>query len=230
MVSHPKRIVITGVSQGLGREMVQGFIDQGHAVFGCARSASEIESLAARHAEPHDFHVVDVSDIEQVRRWAHQVLTAHGAPDLLINNAAIINRSAPLWEVPTDEFAALVDINIKGVYHVIREFVPAMIEKRHGIIVNFSSGWGRSVSPRVAPYCATKWAVEGLTRALAEELPDGMAAVPLSPGVIQTQMLFSCFGEGAAAYPTASAWANKAIPFILQLGAQDNGKPLTVPG
>jgi len=62
--------------------------------------------------------------------------------------------------------------------------VPAMVRRGQGVIVNFSSGWGRSTDAGVAPYCATKWAIEGLTQALAQELPPGMAAVPLNPGII----------------------------------------------
>lgn len=68
------------------------------------------------------------------------------------------------------------------------------------IIVNISSGWGRSTSPEVAPYCASKWAIEGLTQALAQELPSGMVTVALNPGIIHTDMLNICFGEEAKYY------------------------------
>ncbi len=98
------------------------------------------------------------------------------------------------------------------------------------MIVNISSGWGRSVAPQVAAYCGTKWAVEGLTRALAEELPPGMAAVPLNPGIINTDMLQTCWGDGANSYPDAAAWATRAVPMLLKLGAKDNGRPLSVSG
>ena len=104
-----------------------------------------------------------------------------------------------------------------------------MVAAKKGVIVNLSSGWGRGVSPEVAPYCASKWAIEGLTKALAEELPDGMAAVPLNPGVIDTDMLRLCWAEGAGNYPKADAWAKAAAPFILRLTAKDNGRSLTVP-
>jgi hypothetical protein len=87
-----------------------------------------------------------------------------------------------------------------------------MIARSHGVIVNFSSGWGRSTSPEVAPYCATKWAIEGLTRALAQELPRGMAAVPLNPGIIDTDMLRACFGSAASGYPDPKEWAESAVP------------------
>jgi NAD(P)-dependent dehydrogenase (short-subunit alcohol dehydrogenase family) len=82
----------------------------------------------------------------------------------------------------------------------------------------------------VAPYCASKWAIEGLTRALAQELPRGLAAVPLNPGIIDTEMLRSCFGGDAAGYPSPPKWAEKAVPFLLELGPRHNGQALTVPG
>ena len=70
--------------------------------------------------------------------------------------------------------------------------------------------------------------MEGLTLALAQELPAGMAAVPLNPGVIDTEMLRQCWAEGASSYPKAEAWATMAAPFILRLGPKDNGQSLSV--
>jgi NAD(P)-dependent dehydrogenase (short-subunit alcohol dehydrogenase family) len=173
---------------------------------------------------------VDVTQAVKVSLWAERVLGHMGPPDLLINNAALINAPAPLWKVPADEFGKVVSVNIVGVANVIRAFVPAMVERKSGVIVNLSSGWGRSVSPEVAPYCATKWAIEGLTKALAEELPKGMAAVPLSPGVIDTDMLRTCFAEGASSHQKPDEWVKKAAPFILGLGSADNGRSVSVGG
>ena len=81
----------------------------------------------------------------------------------------------------------------------------------------------------MAPYCATKWAIEGLSQALSEELPEPLSAVALNPGIIDTDMLRSCWPESAGAYPDADDWARRAVPFILQIGRKDNGRPLTVP-
>jgi NAD(P)-dependent dehydrogenase (short-subunit alcohol dehydrogenase family) len=223
-----RRIVITGVTRGLGRALAMGFAALGHTVAGCGRSAPAIEELRSALGPPHEFRVLDVTQDEQVKTWAGEVLERHDAPDLLLNNAAVINRSTTLWEVPTEEFDRVIDINIKGVANVLRHLVPAMIARGSGVIVNFSSEWGRTTSPAVAPYCATKWAVEGLTRALAQELPRGLAAIPLSPGIIDTEMLRSCFGDAAGHYPAPGPWAETAIPFLLRLGPGDNGKPLTV--
>ncbi len=147
----------------------------------------------------------------------------------MLNNAGVINRNARLWEISAREFSQVMDVNIKGIANVIRHFVPGMVKRKRGVIVNFSSGWGRSTDAEVAPYCASKWAIEGLTQAFAQELPSGMAAVALNPGIINTEMLQSCFGGSASGYPSPAEWARSAVPFLLKLGPGDNGKPLTTP-
>ena len=208
--------------------MAEEFFRLGHVVHGCGRSSEEIRKLSDKLGPPHSFEEVDVVSDAAVEAWAKRVLTANGAPDYVLNNAAIINRNNPLWKVTAEEFSDVMDVNIKGVVNVIRHFVPAMIERSTGVIVNFSSAWGRSTSPDVAPYCAAKWAIEGLTQALAQELPSGLAAVPLNPGVINTRMLKSCFGNSAEAYPKAGEWAKRAVPFILSLNSRHNGQSVSV--
>ncbi|MDJ0846254.1 MAG: SDR family NAD(P)-dependent oxidoreductase, partial [Crocosphaera sp.] len=149
-------IVITGVTKGLGRALSEGFIQLGYTVVGCGRSLNEIEKL--NHLYPdHQFDVVDLSNNQEVQTWTKKVIEKWGSPDFLINNAAIINQPLPLWEISEEEFVQLTDININGVVRTIRGFLPAMIQQKKGIIVNFSSGWGRSTSPEVVPYCTSKW-------------------------------------------------------------------------
>src|SRR5262249_31472192 len=150
-------------------------------------------------------------------------------PDLLLNNAAVINHNAPLWEVPVQEFDRVIDVNVKGAVNVVRCFVPAMLGRGTGVVVNVTSGWGRSAAAEVAPYCASKWALEGWPRSLAQDLPEGMAAVTLNPGIIDTPMLRVSFGASAGHYPSPKEWSEQAAQFLLQLGPADNGRPLTVP-
>ena len=226
--SEGKVVVITGVARGLGRAMALEFASQGHRVIGCSRNEKKLSELTERLGDGHSLSVVDVTDDDGVAVWADESVEAFGAPDLLLNNAAVINRNKFLWELSASEFDEVVDINIKGVANVIRHFLPAMVKAGTGVIVNFSSGWGRSASPEVSPYCATKYAMEGLTQALALELPEGMAAIPLNPGVINTDMLRSCFGPSAADFPSPKEWAKTAVPFLLDLGPQHNGQSLTV--
>lgn len=228
-MSTSRRIIITGVSRGLGRALANELIALGHVVAGVARSASDIWDLQQSHGEPHHFQALDVTDERAVERWSATLLRDFGTPDMLINNAALINRNAPLWQVPPEEFRDLVNVNLVAVFTVTRLFVPAMIERGSGVIVNLSSGWGRSVAADMAPYCMSKWGIEGMTRALAADLPAGLAAIPLSPGIVATDMLLSTFGEQASQYPTPEQWAKTAAPFISSLGPEHSGVPLSTP-
>jgi NAD(P)-dependent dehydrogenase (short-subunit alcohol dehydrogenase family) len=203
--------------------MLKEFVEAGHRVVGCGRSREGVAKLATEFARPHRFDVVDVAQKDDVARWGESVLKEMGPPDLIVNNAAVINQTAPLWKIDPDEFIRLININVTGSFLVTRAFLPAMVEQKRGVIVNFSSGWGRSVDPDVAPYCASKWGVEGMTLALAKELPAGMAAVPLNPGVIDTDMLRSCWGDSAESCHKPSDWAKVAARRILEFGPEDNG-------
>jgi len=221
-------IVITGATRGLGHALVPHFVTAGHTVAGCGRSAAHVAELQKQFASPHLFAAVDVSDTAALEVWAKQVVAKIGPPDLLINNAAVMNPIAPLWKISAADFDRVIDVNVKGVVNSIRAFVPAMVARKFGVIVNLSSGWGRSTAPDVAPYCASKFAVEGLTLAMAQELPKGMAAIPLNPGVIATDMLRQSWGAEAEGYQSAEQWAKRAAPFLLNLGPKDNGKSLSV--
>ncbi|MEM9217294.1 MAG: SDR family oxidoreductase [Cyanobacteria bacterium P01_F01_bin.150] len=225
-----KLILITGVSRGLGRAMTEGFIKQGHTVVGCARKPQDIEKLQQEFGDPHHFISLDVMDEVGVETWAKIVHAKYGAAiDLLINNAGIINPWAPFLEIKSDIFNQLIDINVKGVANIVRHFLPKMLERKQGIVVNFSSGWGRYTSANVVPFCTSKWAIEGFTKALAQELPLGMAAVSLWPGSIRTDMAILVRQEKADDYIPPHEWSKVAVPFLLQIGPSDNGKPLSIP-
>ena len=223
-----RNVVITGATRGIGRALSKRLADLGHTVIGCGRSPEGIEKLTADLADPHRFDVVDVTSWAAVEEWAGAVLSKSPPPDLLINNAGVINRNSPLWEVSAEEFAGVLDTNVNGTANVIRAFLPAMIANKRGVVVNMSSGWGRSTSPDVAPYCASKWAIEGLTQALSQELPSGLSVVAVSPGVVETDMLRSCWGESAAASPSPDTWAIGATDFLLLLDVEHNGQSLSV--
>ena len=228
MDREPRNIVVTGATRGLGLALAVALSRGGHQVFCCGRSASACEQLQTQHPRIQ-FSAVDVSRAEQVREWADAIVARSGPPDLLVNNASLINRRAPLWELPADEFDRVMAVNVGGVVNVCQAFLPAMVRAGAGIVVNISSSWGRQAESTLAPYCASKFAVEGLTQSLAQELPEGMAAVSLDPGGgIDTEMLRSCLGSEAAQYPSPETWAAMAAPFLLALTSSDNGKALTV--
>ncbi|MEC7223467.1 MAG: SDR family oxidoreductase [Verrucomicrobiota bacterium] len=224
-----KIAVISGSTSGLGKEMSIEFAKRGWLVAGIGKTKAKVEEMASTMGEKHHIVQCDVSCDSAVKSFSNDIIEKIGAPDLLINNAAIMNFPNPLWEIPPDEFDNLTKVNINGVANMIRHFVPSMLKQQNGLIINLSSGWGRSTSPDVAPYCATKWAIEGMSAALAQELPHGMGCIALNPGVIDTDMLRKCWGNGAESYQKPQAWAKSAVPFIEQLSYKDNGKQMTAP-
>jgi NAD(P)-dependent dehydrogenase (short-subunit alcohol dehydrogenase family) len=225
-----KTVVITGCTRGLGRAMIPRFIEAGWQVVGCGRNEAQIADLSRQFTAPHLFQVCDVSLESDVAAFCAAILKQFGPPDLVLNNAAIINPNAPLWETSAEDFSHIIDINIKGPAAMMRHLLPAMLERGSGVIVNFSSGWGRCTAADVAPYCATKYAIEGLSMATAQDTGGKVAVIPMNPGIIDTDMLRSTFGGEAGGFPDAEDWANRAVPFFIKLGSKDNGKPLTVPG
>jgi NAD(P)-dependent dehydrogenase (short-subunit alcohol dehydrogenase family) len=160
-----KLVVISGCSRGLGRAMALEFSSRGWKVAGGARTVDSLDELSLKMISESLFVTLDVTDPESVESFAQQVEGKFGSPDLLVNNAGLIN-----------------------------------------------------------PYCATKWGVEGLTRSLAQELPSGLAAVAFNPGVINTDMLQSTFGEQAHTYPSPAEWAIEAVNRLEKLSPVDNGK------
>ena len=202
-----KSVIITGVTQGLGRAMVDRFHELGWNIYGCGRSKDKIEELKKQYSKIHDFQVIDVSDSQQVNNWANYILNTHTAPDMIINNASIVNQNAQLWKITAQEFENVMNVNVNGVVNVIRAFVPAMVARKEGIIINMSSSWGREGEAELAPYCASKFAIEGITKSMALELPHGMAVLALDPGgSISTPMLKSCAPQYINESPTPETW------------------------
>ena len=107
-----RTILITGAGRGLGRALTERFIEAGHTVTGCSRQAAHVAALARRFGKPHRFDTIDVTDDAAVERWAKAALAAAGPPDLLLNNAAVVNENAVLWHVPPDQFSHVIDVNM----------------------------------------------------------------------------------------------------------------------
>ena len=151
-MSTAKHILITGTSRGLGRALVQPLVDRGHTISGCGRSSSAVQALNEIYGAPHRFAGVDVGDDRQVAAWARSVLDANGPPDLLLNNAGVINRGAPFWEIGAEIFDALLRTNVSGSANVLRRFLPAMINAGRGIVLKFSYGCGLHGAADVEQY------------------------------------------------------------------------------
>jgi NAD(P)-dependent dehydrogenase (short-subunit alcohol dehydrogenase family) len=229
-MEYSKHFVITGISSGLGLALTRVFLKAGHHVHGCGRRANPLQGSEARQFEGrYSYRQLDIMDFEAVCDWASTIQEEGPAIDFLIHNAALIHNNANLWEIDRVQLNAVLQVNITGTFNVLQAFVPGMIKAGKGMIITLSSGAGRYGISRLSGYCASKWAVEGLTKSLAGELPKGMAAFPISPGMVDTDMLRNNFGEEAAHCPKPDRWAETAAPFILNLDTSKNGQSLTIP-
>ncbi|CAK9326839.1 unnamed protein product [Citrullus colocynthis] len=229
-----KTIVISGVSKGLGRALALELAKRGHTIIGCGRDKINLDSLQLQlsNSSPrnHLLFNLDVKSNESVREMAHTVRKKFGSIDIIVNNAALVNASLKLWEIPSEMFDNVIDINIKGTANMLRHFIPLMLPKNEGIIVNMSSLFGRIGAPHASPYCSSKWAIEGLSKSVAKEVPNGITIVTLDPGVINTDMCVSFLGHHLASqYQSPQEWVVKAAPMILNLTTADNGATLIVP-
>ena len=223
-------IALTGVTRGLGAVLTEWLIARGKTIAGCATSKAGIETLGERFGEPHSFKAVDVTSREEVNRWAGYVMESHGVPDLVICNASICNdASKSSWELSDEEFDLVVSVNINGTANVCRAFLPAMVERGEGTLIGLSSRAGRKGLRNLAPYCAGKWAIEGFMKAVAREIPEGMASIPMNPCDINTDMYRTNWPANAPNKPSAEEWVEIAGPFILSLGSEQNGESVTVP-
>ncbi|XP_022156292.1 NADPH-dependent pterin aldehyde reductase-like [Momordica charantia] len=227
-----KKVLITGVSKGLGRALALELANRGHTIIGCSRDQTRLDSLheelSRSSLNQHFLFKGDVKSNNSVEEFAQVVAERKLVPDIIVNNAAFINRNGKIWEVDVEEFDNVIDTNIKGIANVLRHFIPPMISNQQGIIINMSSISGRKAHEYIAPYSASKWAVEGLSKSVAKELPEGIAIVALDPGTIYTDMLVSFFGDLASKYQSPERWAVKAATMILNLTPSDNGASLTV--
>lgn len=217
-------MIVTGCSRGIGKALVEQFSASGIVVGGCARSAGGVSV----HGEEPLFRSLDVTDSSELEQWAEDLSSIDVIPDLVVANAGYLNQPQALWEVPAEDFDQVIDTNVKGVANTARAFLPGMIKAGRGTFVALSSGWGRSTSSGVAPYCASKFAVEGLLGALSQDLPAGLSAVALSPGVVHTEMLARAFGANEASGAVEPRqWAAEAAQFLLDLGPSSNGQSLS---
>lgn len=183
--------VVTGASKGLGKQMALALAQAGATVALTARSGDLLEKakaeIEAAGGKAHAF-VADVRKEAEVSRMAAEVRAAAGAPDILINNAGV-NLRKPLHEFSLEEWRRVMETNLDSAFLCSRAFVPGMIEKKFGRIINIASTMAHVALAHRTAYCASKFGLLGMTRALALELaPHGITANAISPGPFATEM------------------------------------------
>jgi len=208
------RALVTGASRGIG------------AALASALERERCEVLRVATKEAGGTLGCDVGDPAQVRALRERT----GPVDLLVNNAAVIHVPAPLVGIPLPEWERIFRVNVFGMVAVLQAYVPDMEARGRGVVLNLSSTWGRVAEARQAPYCASKFAVEALSRSLAEEVRPGVVVVAVNPGVVATDMLATCFQGDVSGYTPPSECAAALVRMLKRLDASWNGRSVDVAG
>ncbi|MEO5901909.1 MAG: SDR family oxidoreductase [Ilumatobacteraceae bacterium] len=181
--------VVTGANSGIGRATAIHLASQGHVVYGTVRSldkAGKLQSMAAEAGVEIRLVELDIAEDESVRAGFAQILAEAGGVDVLVNNAGI-GGNAVAEECPTSLYLDLMNVNLCGAVRCLQQVLPGMRERGSGAIVNITSVTGRIAALAQSPYVTSKWAFEGLSEGLAQELaPFGIRVVIIEPGVTKS--------------------------------------------
>jgi NAD(P)-dependent dehydrogenase (short-subunit alcohol dehydrogenase family) len=185
-----KLALVTGAGSGIGRATAIALADQGARVVACDLAPARVEAIAATlGARCALAKTVDVSKKEEMAALAAEVHERFGALDVLVNNAGV-GHSGGILDSTLEDWEWVISVNLWGVIHGCHFFVPKMVERGSGHVVNVASGFGLVAGPGVAPYCTTKFAVVGLSESMRAELaPLGVGVSAICPGVINTDIV-----------------------------------------
>jgi short-subunit dehydrogenase len=182
-------VLITGASNGIGKQLAIDFSKRRAIVIGCGRSIERLKEVLkeVRQASPSSLMIgCDVSDAQQVRGMIDKILSDYGRVDILINNAGIGMRK-PFYETDLATVEEIMRINYFGAVYCTHALLPSMIARHSGHIVNISSGAGKIGTLNMAAYCASKFAMNGWSESLYHELePLGVRVSLLCPGPVHT--------------------------------------------
>lgn len=183
--------IVTGGAQGIGRAIAERLLASGAAVALWDRDVELVSETARQLSEQGEVSTaaVDVTDAEAVAGAFAATDERHRGVDIMVNNAGIAGPTMPSWEYPLDEWRAVVDVDLNGVYYCCRAALPHMLERDYGRIVNVASIAGKEGNPNAAAYSAAKAGVIALTKSLAKETADRNIAVNcITPAAAKTRI------------------------------------------
>lgn len=180
-----RRAVVTGAGRGIGLAAAKALADAGAEVTLVARTSGEIEDAAAAIGNGARAATLDVTDLAAVQAF----FADRPAFNVLVNNAGC-NRPAPMWESSEDDWDTVLGLNLKSAFFVAQACVRRMLaDNEHGSLIHMSSQMGHIGGPTRALYCASKWGLEGMNKALALDLaPHGIRSNTIAPTFIETPM------------------------------------------
>jgi serine 3-dehydrogenase len=187
-----KIAIVTGASSGIGRACAETFAGEGAALILAARRRDRVRrhcaSLERRHGVRTLPLALDVRDREAVEEAIRTLPRAWAGVEILVNNAGLSRGLEPLHEGRIEDWEEMIDTNVKGLLYVSRAVLPGMVKRRRGHIVNLGSVAGHEVYPGGSVYCATKHAVDAVTKGLIMDLVDTPVRVStVDPGLVETE-------------------------------------------
>lgn len=215
-----KTVFVTGASRGIGHAIAQAYRSEGARVIGTRTTKGALDDTC------QEWIVSNFADMSQLEACADRLREAK--PDVLVNNAGI-NKNAPFVEIATEDFLEIHQVNVLAPFLLCQAAIPAMQQKKWGRIVNVSSIWGKISKEHRASYSASKFALDGMTLALAaEHSVDGILANSIAPGFIDTELTHRMLGEAGierlvAGVPTRRLGRPDEIAkLVLWLSSDDN--------
>lgn len=202
-----KSVIITGTSKGIGLETALAFGRAGYKVFATMRkpeNATNFKQQIKKESLDISISAMDVDSDESVKHCIDAILREHGSVDVLVNNAGI-ERHGSIEELELSDFRAIMETNYFGVIRCIKGVLPQMRENRKGCIINVASVAGHIASSPLGGYAASKYALEAVSEALAQEVkPFNIKVAIVEPGIINTQMAQDIEVGGDSMYPQSN--------------------------
>ena len=222
---HPKTVLITGCSSGIGRATALAFLEEDWAVYATARNPADIETLGEKGCR---IATLDVTDPDDVDRVVDRIIDEEGHLSCLVNNAGYA-QFGPVEDVPTGQVHRQFDVNLYGPHRLLRAALPHMRDQEAGTIVNVSSAAGRLSFPGGGIYAGSKFALEAMSDALRNEVDEyGVDVVLIEPGPVETSFTdraeAEVYGDDDPGGDAADADADDAddIPGLDRSGAYES--------
>lgn len=206
-----KKVIVTGSSRGIGLEIALAFGRAGYQVFATMRTPSKAKELSEKikgESLPISLHAMDVNSDSSVTSCIGQILKENGPVDILVNNAGI-GLNGSVEEMPISEFKAVFETNLFGAVRCIQAVLPSMREGKNGCIINITSVSGRLTTSPLGCYSASKFALEAISEALAQEVkPFNIRVGVIEPGIIDTDLAHEIEEESPSIYPNSKRMAD----------------------
>jgi len=210
-----QNVLITAGASGIGFATAKRFLEAGAKVALCDIDQKKLEEVKELHPEIMT-SLVDVSHSQSIRAFVRDVVDQFGSIDVVVNNAGIAGPTSALESIDDENWISSFNVNVHGTFYMMRELVPIMKIQGGGVIINISTGSTQTVPVNRSPYIASKWAVEGLTRAAARELgPANIRVNAIRPGIVDGERMRRVLSSIADANDTTvEALENEALGYV----------------